>query len=80
MTSVAGFEWNTYPRGWVDVLRCILGRHTRVQLGFDRGERVDRCSCGAIHIDLGWSQPEHLGVRRGIPVPVDIRADSEETP
>lgn len=46
-----GHQWWTYPRGWRDVARCVLGRHRRVLTAVfpdDDASPVARCSCGAL--------------------------------
>jgi hypothetical protein len=66
---VSGHEWWNYPRGWLDVLRCALGRHRRVFTAdlHDDVSPVHRCSCGAtwlsLHADSGWIL-ERGGVRK----------------
>lgn len=73
VTRVWGYEWNTHPRGLADVLLCLVGQHDEVQHGIDDGLCTSRCSCGAIRIGRNWSRPDKLGLRRGTPVPIDIK-------
>ncbi len=52
---LSGFQWWKYPRGWRDVVRCVLGRHRRVMTGVipgDGASPVFRCSCGAMWLTL----------------------------
>lgn len=71
---LSGYEWHTYPRGWRDVIRCRNGRHRPVLSGVIEFEAIRRCSCGAIRSSAwsGWSSPEHVGRRRGQPVPINL--------
>jgi acetone carboxylase gamma subunit len=70
-----GFNWHTHPRGWRDVIGCLLGRHQQILKALDDGQRVVRCSCGATSLDNGrtWSRAEHLGLRHSTPEPVGER-------
>jgi hypothetical protein len=68
-----GYRWHTYPRGWVDVIRCRLGYHRAIMTGYV-SEHVDRCSCGAIRFDgeTGVWLPEQDRTwrtrRKGMPI------------
>jgi hypothetical protein len=60
---IAPDAWHTEPRGWRDVIRCLLGRHRNITIGTTGIATVRRCSCGAINLsDMGWlvrSAPVH---------------------
>lgn len=40
-------RWASEPRGWVDVIRCVLGLHRAVASGRSGTLWIERCSCGA---------------------------------
>jgi hypothetical protein len=54
--QITGGYWAHQPRGWLAILRCLLGRHRTAMSGdLSYGEHVDRCTCGAIQMDRdGW--------------------------
>lgn len=39
------------PRGWRDVIRCLIGRHRVVLQGVHAGMRISRCSCDAMRVN-----------------------------
>jgi hypothetical protein len=43
-------DWFVEPRGWRDVLYCLLGWHKPITQAF-MGKLIERCSCGAVRID-----------------------------
>jgi hypothetical protein len=52
---IIGRDWYYEPRGWRDVVRCLLGRHRNITIGRVYGDVVCRCSCGAIrYVGGSW--------------------------
>jgi hypothetical protein len=49
---ISGAYWSHQPRGWLAIIRCMVGRHRPAMSGdLSDGARVDRCTCGAIRMD-----------------------------
>lgn len=43
-------NWYEVPRGWSDVIRCLVGRHKVINEGYDGTAYYERCSCGGIRM------------------------------
>jgi hypothetical protein len=59
---IAGAYWSHQPRGWLDIIRCLLGRHRpAMSVDLSDGEHAARCTCGAIRTDRDgyWLSPEY---------------------
>ena len=50
--QISGEYWHHQQRGWRDVIRCLLWRHSGAMTWAEEdGTRGERCTCGAIRLD-----------------------------
>jgi hypothetical protein len=73
---IQGRDWLYEPRGWGDVIRCLLGRHASVMIGRVDDLNVRRCSCGAINIGHGWFESAPFTRRKGDPAKARLTWDN----
>lgn len=61
---IIGRDWYYEPRGWLDVVRCLLGRHREIMTSRLSGAFIGRCSCGAMRVNRRHWFDAHPFTRR----------------